>query len=105
MDHEGPDGKGRERMDCWIYLKRIMRGRLGLVEKDRTAGLFEVDHEGQDLPEGDHEGQDGKGREGKDCWIYLKRIIRGRRGKVEKGRIAGFIDVDHEGLDLPEGDH
>jgi len=38
-DHEGQDGKGRERMDCWIYLKRIMRGRMEKVEKEWTVGF------------------------------------------------------------------
>jgi len=44
-----------------------------------------------DLPEVDHEEQDGKGRERMDCWIYLKWIMRGRMGKVEKEWTAGFI--------------
>jgi len=38
-DHEGQDGKGRERMDCLIYLKRIMRGSVGKVEKEWTVGF------------------------------------------------------------------
>ena len=40
MDHDEQDEKGKERMNCWIYLKWIMRGRMGKVEKEWTAGFI-----------------------------------------------------------------
>ena len=40
-------------------------------ERKKKKGLL-------DLPKVDHEGQDGKGRERKDWWFYLKWIMRVR---------------------------
>ena len=64
---------------------------MGKVEKDRTAGFIELDHEGLDLPEGNHNGQDEKSRERMNSWIHLNWIMRGRMGKLEKEWTAEFI--------------
>ena len=39
VDHEGKDGKDRERMACWIYRKWIMTSRMRKVKKEWTAGF------------------------------------------------------------------
>ena len=57
---------------------------MGKVEKDRTAGFIEVDHEGLDLPEGNHIGQDEKSRERMDKLDSPELDHEGQNGKVRE---------------------